>query len=69
MSSFRLKVKINYDERFFLKFGQESVNVIRRVAAHASSMFLLPSLVQPIVWDITLGIKIPASIIVGDTGM
>lgn len=62
MTYFRLRVKINYDNSFSLKFGADAINVARRVACQASNMYQLPSLVQPLFWEVELGRQIPLTI-------
>ena len=62
VTNFRLKVRVNYDDSFLGKFGNESVNMVRKVANHAGKLFLLPSLVQPLFWEFELGRHIPKTI-------
>ena len=34
-----MKLELNFDQTFEAKFGDNSVNTIRRVATHAANMF------------------------------
>jgi hypothetical protein len=36
----RLRVKVRYDENFKAKFGDDSVNAVRRVMAHAQNIWM-----------------------------
>ena len=40
----RLKIEVNYDQTFESEFGDDAYNVIRRVVAHANTMYSWSSL-------------------------
>ena len=65
----RLKVKMNYDQNFGQKFGNDTLNVIRRLADHATNIFLWPSLAQPLHLEVEIGQQIPKRIFVADGDM
>ena len=57
MFFFRSKIKLNYDDAWAEKFEGESVNVARRILAHAQNVWMWPSLSTKVIFDVSPEVK------------
>ena len=56
-----LAVEMNFDGRFKEKFGEDSWNAVRRIAAHATNMYTWSSLATTLNWQISNVYEVPES--------
>ena len=57
LSFFSTKIKLHYDEGWAERFGSESINVARRVTAHAQNVWMWSSLTTKVIFDVDPEVK------------